>query len=85
MGFRFLPGWVTDALYLAEKITFAQVESTVSQKVVGGRHMKIEIRQHKSQQIALAGKIYSVTPELYFELTILATLKLLRLERRKKI
>ena len=63
-GYRFLPGRVTDALYLAEKITFAQVEAAVSQKVVGGRHMKIEIRQHKSQQIALAGKIYNVTPKL---------------------
>ena len=63
-GYRFLPGRVTDALYLAEKITFAQVESAVSQQVVGGRHMKIEIRQHKAQQIALAGEIYGVTPEL---------------------
>ncbi len=48
-GFRLLPGRVTDALYLAEKITFAQVESAVPQQVVGGRHMKIEIRQHKAQ------------------------------------
>ena len=74
-----------DTLYLAEKITFTQVESAVSQQVVGGRHMKIEIRQHKAQQIALAGEIDGVTPELYFELTSLATLELLRLERRKEI
>jgi hypothetical protein len=69
----------------AVKITFAQVESVVSQQVVGGRHMKIEIRQHKAQQIALAGKFHGVTPELYFELTSLATLELFRFERRKKI
>ncbi len=50
-------------LNLAVKITFAQVESVVSQQVVGGRHMKIEIRQHKAQQIALAGEFHGVTPE----------------------
>ncbi len=55
---------VSDTLKLANKITFAQVESAVSQQVIGGRHMKIEIRQHKAQQIALAGELYGVTPEL---------------------
>ena len=54
----------TDALNLTEKITFAQVKSVMSQQVVGGRHMKIEIRQHKTQQIALAGETDGVTPEL---------------------
>ncbi len=54
----------TDTLYLADKITFAQVESAVSQQVVGSGYMKIEIRQHKAQQIALAGEIDGVTPEL---------------------
>ena len=61
-------GWVSAPLYLAEKIRLSEFQSVVPENVVRSRDMKIQIRQHEAQQIALADEIYRVTAKFDLQL-----------------
>src|ERR1700694_5717531 len=67
-------------LSLAEEILFADLESRLSQDVVGGGHVKIDVRQHMIEQVGHALHGLRRTPRLPRHGSIFRALELFRLQ-----
>ena len=65
----------------SHEVPLAELDATLTQDVVGGRGMKIEVRQAEVQQQRLPGELALAARKFHRDLLVLAAIDLRRLDR----